>query len=213
MIESLHCCCCCCCCNRQLDSLISLADKLNHIQICNEWNKSIFCFKNQCASDGHINISIGDVSVSIAIACSPYLYLYQDQGFHFTFFKEQNQHWSYTSPSSTTLIRSCSASSSVVILLLSFIASVTIFPCATCSISVERSSSRSLSSSVNFSGGRAAKAWSEGTKNVQRVTDSNFEEKPDKFISRTNCRKLRDSATSIKLLFDVWSSKTNTGRD
>ena len=196
-----------------LQQTIRFTDKLNHIQICNEWNESIFCFKSQCASDWHINTNRWRQREYRYCVFPLRVYLYQDQGFHLTFFKEQNQHRSHTSPSSTTLIRSCSASSSVVILLLSFIASVTIFPCATCSISVERRSSKSLSSSVNFSGGRAAKAWSEGTKKVQRVTDSNFEEKPDEFISRTNCRKLRDSATSIKLLFDVWSSKTNTGRD
>ena len=64
----------------------------------------------------------------------------------------------HTSPSSTTLIRSCAESSSEVILLLSIIASVTIFPDAICSISMLRSSSKSFSNSFNFSGGRAANA-------------------------------------------------------
>ena len=37
------------------------------IQIWSEWNKRMFCFKNECASSWHI-IKIGDVSLSIAIS-------------------------------------------------------------------------------------------------------------------------------------------------
>ena len=37
------------------------------IQIWSEWNKRMFCFKNQCASSWHI-IKIGDVSLSIALS-------------------------------------------------------------------------------------------------------------------------------------------------
>ena len=36
-------------------------------EICNKWSKRINCYKNQCASGWHINISLGDVSLSIAI--------------------------------------------------------------------------------------------------------------------------------------------------
>lgn len=82
----------------------------------------------------------------------------------------QRQHESktccVTCPSSATLMRSSCEPSSVVIFLLSFIVSVTIFPAAKCNRSVSRSISLLLPSSSKVSDGKAENAWSDGTNAV-----------------------------------------------